>query len=638
MAQNVLFNGTIYQIPDVGDDNYGQNLTDYFVAIPVGALQKSGGNFTLTADVNFGATYGPIAAYFKSRTANISTAGALRLAKTDTVSWRNNANDGNLALAVDSSNRLTFNGAILETAAALTQGSVPFAGADGSLTQDNARFFWDATNHWLGLGTSTPAGPLHISGASVQQFIDSYGSTVSVRGRRAEGTKASPTATALNSSLLSLAGAGYETTGNAFTSARGSFNIFAAEAFTNSAQGTYLTFRATPIGGTSTAEVASLTGAGVLRVNAMTTAGPVSVDSSGNFSSAATLGALYGGTGLNTSASTGLAKVSGGTWSVATLVNADVNASAAIAYGKLALTGSILNADLAGSIAYSKLVLTGAILNADLAGSIAYSKLVLTGAILNADLAGSIAASKLVGSDIATVGTITSGTWSATAISAAKGGTAIDTSASTGIPSIAAGTWSVGTLTGDVTSVARVTTVAKIAGTTVSGTTGSGNVVFSASPTFTGTLLGAAATLSGAFTPTGGIVGDTSGSAIGAGKIGEYLTDFHAVSTATTGQTTIATITLTTGVWSCSAQTMNDNVATQTGYTASLVIKGSGGSTAGDDQLTIRPGAGGSGSLTFCAREVVVASGDATKTFLVQAQSSTLAQTIYGRVTAIRVA
>jgi len=77
------------------------------------------------------------------------------------------------------------------------------------------------------------------------------------------------------------------------------------------------------------------------------------------------------------------------------IVNADINASAAIAYSKLALTGAVLATDLAGSIPYSKLVLTGAVLNTDLAGSIAYSKLSLTGAILNADLAGSIAYSKL---------------------------------------------------------------------------------------------------------------------------------------------------------------------------------------------------------------------------------------------------
>lgn len=43
--------------------------------------------------------------------------------------------------------------------------------------------------------------------------------------------------------------------------------------------------------------------------------------------------------------------------------------------------------------------------------------------VTNAGLAGSIAASKLVGSDIATVGTVTTGTWSATAIGETKGGT-----------------------------------------------------------------------------------------------------------------------------------------------------------------------------------------------------------------------
>jgi len=137
------------------------------------------------------------------------------------------------------------------------------------------------------------------------------------------------------------------------------------------------------------------------------------------------------------------------------IVNEDVNSSAAIAYGKLALTGSILNADLAGSIALSKLatdplaranhtgtqllstisdagtlaalnavasaqITNGSILNEDINASaaIAYSKLALTGSILNADLAGSIAASKLVGTDIATVGTITAGTWQGTAIAA----------------------------------------------------------------------------------------------------------------------------------------------------------------------------------------------------------------------------
>lgn len=81
-----------------------------------------------------------------------------------------------------------------------------------------------------------------------------------------------------------------------------------------------------------------------------------------------------------------------------TIVNADVNASAAIAYSKLNLATSIVNADVgaAAAIAKSKLASLD-VVNADVnaAAAIAYSKLALTGAILNADLAGSIADTKL---------------------------------------------------------------------------------------------------------------------------------------------------------------------------------------------------------------------------------------------------
>jgi hypothetical protein len=83
------------------------------------------------------------------------------------------------------------------------------------------------------------------------------------------------------------------------------------------------------------------------------------------------------------------------------ILNADVNAAAAIAYGKLALTNSIVNADVASAaaIAYSKLNLSASIVNADVAvgAAVAYAKLNLTGAIVNADIsaAAAIAYSKL---------------------------------------------------------------------------------------------------------------------------------------------------------------------------------------------------------------------------------------------------
>lgn len=56
-------------------------------------------------------------------------------------------------------------------------------------------------------------------------------------------------------------------------------------------------------------------------------------------------------------------------------------------------------------------------------GTGSFATAIGSGKVTNAMLAGSIAASKLVGSDIATVGTITSGTWTGTTIAIANGGT-----------------------------------------------------------------------------------------------------------------------------------------------------------------------------------------------------------------------
>ncbi len=55
-----------------------------------------------------------------------------------------------------------------------------------------------------------------------------------------------------------------------------------------------------------------------------------------------------------------------------------------------------------------------------------------TSKVTNSMLAGSIASSKLVGTDITTVGTITTGTWSGTTIAIANGGTGTTTSTGTG--------------------------------------------------------------------------------------------------------------------------------------------------------------------------------------------------------------
>ena len=45
---------------------------------------------------------------------------------------------------------------------AFTVGSVPFASASSTLSQDNAKFFWDDTNFRLGIGTSSPTRTLDV--------------------------------------------------------------------------------------------------------------------------------------------------------------------------------------------------------------------------------------------------------------------------------------------------------------------------------------------------------------------------------------------------------------------------------------------------------------------------------------------
>lgn len=73
-------------------------------------LQKAGGLFQLLAEVDFGTSFGLKSLYYKSRTSSPADAGQLRLARADVINWRNQNNDANLSLSVDSSDNLFFNG------------------------------------------------------------------------------------------------------------------------------------------------------------------------------------------------------------------------------------------------------------------------------------------------------------------------------------------------------------------------------------------------------------------------------------------------------------------------------------------------------------------------------------------------
>lgn len=111
MSLNVTFNGSVYVIPETGEVGWGGNTTSYLIAIAAGALQKTGGSFTLSADTDFGASFGLKSIYYKSRSSNIASAGILRLNNnSDSINWRNAANSADLSLLVNASDELLYNG------------------------------------------------------------------------------------------------------------------------------------------------------------------------------------------------------------------------------------------------------------------------------------------------------------------------------------------------------------------------------------------------------------------------------------------------------------------------------------------------------------------------------------------------
>ena len=109
MATNLTVNGSVYSYPDNDDTQWGTVATAWAAAVSNSTLQKTGGNFTLTADANFGPNYGLVTEYVKSNSANVASTGEVRLANTDKIAFRNSTNDGDVTIEMDGDN-LTFGG------------------------------------------------------------------------------------------------------------------------------------------------------------------------------------------------------------------------------------------------------------------------------------------------------------------------------------------------------------------------------------------------------------------------------------------------------------------------------------------------------------------------------------------------
>lgn len=118
MSVNLSINGSVYPFPETNDENWGARVTAWATTISQATLQKNGGSFVLTAEIDFGATYGAKIAYIKSRTANPASAGLVRAANNETIiAARNAANSADLTVKFNASNQLEVNGAVVGTTA-----------------------------------------------------------------------------------------------------------------------------------------------------------------------------------------------------------------------------------------------------------------------------------------------------------------------------------------------------------------------------------------------------------------------------------------------------------------------------------------------------------------------------------------
>jgi hypothetical protein len=113
---------------------------------------------------------------------------------------------------------------------------------------------------------------MHLAGTSSPMMVfDYYASNNSSSlflGRKARGTLASPTSVLSNDALTGIGGRGYSAT--AFTTGSSAFiGIFAAENFTDTAQGAYITFETVPTGSTTRAERMRIDSSGNTQINSI---------------------------------------------------------------------------------------------------------------------------------------------------------------------------------------------------------------------------------------------------------------------------------------------------------------------------------------------------------------------------------
>lgn len=198
MPLNLTVNGVTYQYPEKDDQDWGEQATAWAQAITQGLLQKSGGLFSLTAEVDFGAAFGIKALQYATRAADVANSGEFRLGNGDEIAWRNGLDSADLTLSIIA-DELWFNGVNLSSTAAgnvtgplssTDESLVRFDGITGQLIQESVVSLSDAgaLTGVTAVNTVdvTATGAVVISGTSghsvTTEFADEIGVEMSATG------------------------------------------------------------------------------------------------------------------------------------------------------------------------------------------------------------------------------------------------------------------------------------------------------------------------------------------------------------------------------------------------------------------------------------------------------------------------
>lgn len=262
-AGNKTFTGTI------GASNLsGTNTGDVTLSISNGlSLVGQALSLGLSSSTTTGALSSVDWNTFNNKGSGTVTSVAMTVPTFLSVAGSPITTSGTLAVTLSGTALPIANGGTNNTSA-YTAGSVIFSNGT-SLTQDNSNFFWDDTQHSLGIGVIPATNTFldivtSLASATQVAQLTGYGNanTMGIRMRRARGTSGTPTAVQSGDNLGFVGSRGYGTSQFA-ASNTSSIIMQAIENFTNTANGTSIIFNATPTGSVTLAEGFRVATAGV---------------------------------------------------------------------------------------------------------------------------------------------------------------------------------------------------------------------------------------------------------------------------------------------------------------------------------------------------------------------------------------